>query len=142
MPPKRKAKGSASPARRTGRTSKTSPATDEHESDTITAGPTKRAREASSRAAKQNADSDDDDFGTYGRASLKPATIEQHLMDQNKKSKAFIQGFKEQVAQARDQLHEILARLKQDLCVPRAPLSYQTSLSPDIFDVLITDRRT
>ncbi|KAK4101544.1 hypothetical protein N658DRAFT_516031 [Parathielavia hyrcaniae] len=46
------------------------------------------------------------------------ATIEQHLMDQNKKSKAFLQGFKDQVAQARDQLHETLAGLKRDLAKP------------------------
>jgi hypothetical protein len=62
------------------------------------------------------------------RTSSKPATIEQHLMDQNKKSKAFIQGFKEQVAEARERAHETLARLKQGLCVIRPPLSYRPGL--------------
>jgi hypothetical protein len=51
------------------------------------------------------------------RGSSKPATIEQHLMDQNKKSKEFIQGFKEQVAQGRAHAHSALAKLKQDLYV-------------------------
>ncbi|EAQ86602.1 hypothetical protein CHGG_07855 [Chaetomium globosum CBS 148.51] len=45
-------------------------------------------------------------------------TIEQHLMDQNKKSKEFIQGFKEQVAQGRAQTEATLSRLKQDLAKP------------------------
>jgi hypothetical protein len=60
------------------------------------------------------------------RTSSKPATIEQHLMDQNKKSKAFIQGFKEQVAQARERVHGTLARLKQDLYEQNPPI-----LTPD-----------
>ncbi len=49
-------------------------------------------------------------------------------MDQNKKSKAFIQSFKEQVAQGRQQAEETLARLKQDLSV--SPLTASTHLPP------------
>lgn len=62
-----------------------------------------------------------------GRASSKPATIEQHLMDQNKKSKEFIQGFKEQVVQGRERVQDTLARLKQDLYAYAAPV-YSTFL--------------
>jgi hypothetical protein len=36
-------------------------------------------------------------------------------MDQNKKSKEFIQHFKEQVTQGRETFHDTLARLQQDL---------------------------
>ncbi|KAK4154286.1 hypothetical protein C8A00DRAFT_32963 [Chaetomidium leptoderma] len=123
MPPKRKVKDTASPIRpsasrsRSTRTSKASPATDANESDALPARPTKRARGAASKATGQNDDLDDD-FGGYGRGSSKPATIEQHLMDQNKKSKEFIQSFKEQVVQGRQRVHEKLARLKQDLYLP------------------------
>lgn len=45
----------------------------------------------------------------------KPATIEQHLMEQNGKSKEFIQSFKDQVAKGRDRAHETLSRSKQAL---------------------------
>jgi hypothetical protein len=65
-------------------------------------------------------------------ASSKPATIEQHLMDQNKKSKEFIQGFKEQVAEGRERVQETLAKLKQDLCAPSPQppsLTYPPSLT-------------
>jgi hypothetical protein len=36
-------------------------------------------------------------------------------MDQNKKSKDFIQHFKEQVAQGQDRVLETLSKLRQDL---------------------------
>jgi hypothetical protein len=36
-------------------------------------------------------------------------------MDQNKKSKAFIQGFKDRVAEGRERAEETIARLKEDL---------------------------
>lgn len=45
------------------------------------------------------------------------ATVEQHLMEQNRKSKEFIQGFKEQVVNGQDRLYETLAGLKRDLSV-------------------------
>ncbi|KAK3297610.1 uncharacterized protein B0H64DRAFT_392575 [Chaetomium fimeti] len=123
MPPKRKAKdATASPTgqpasrRRSSRTSKTSPATDGDESDALSARPSKRSRGASSRTAKQ--DDGGDGLGNYGGSSSGPATIEQHLMGQNKKSKEFIQGFKEQVAQGRAQTQATLSRLKQNLAKP------------------------
>ncbi|KAH6850874.1 hypothetical protein B0I37DRAFT_414249 [Chaetomium sp. MPI-CAGE-AT-0009] len=123
MPPKRKVKdAAASPTRqpasrrRSTRTSKTSPATDGDESDALSPRPSKRSRGASSRIAKQ--DDGDDGLDNYGRSSSRPATIEQHLMDQNKKSKEFIQGFKEQVVQGRTQAQATLSRLKQNLAKP------------------------
>ena len=148
MPAKRKAKDIATPTRppasraRSARTSKAAPATDGNDSESPPPRPVKKPRGAASRAAKQNG-GEDDDFGDYGRwvhhlsaillrlplthikrGSSKPATIEQHLMDQNKKSKAFIQSFKEQVAQGREQAEEALARLKQDLSVSPLPTSF------------------
>ncbi|KAK4038124.1 6d24efdd-47e8-48fc-a4f6-c9a3cf6d6fdb [Parachaetomium inaequale] len=127
MPPKRKAKDAASPTRQPGprarstRISKASPATDGNESDALPARPGKRARKTTSRPAKQDDDLDDDFGGYGGRGSSKPATIEQHLMEQNKKSKEFIQGFKEQVAQGRAHAHSALAKLKQDLAKSHDP---------------------
>ncbi|AEO61691.1 hypothetical protein MYCTH_2121463 [Thermothelomyces thermophilus ATCC 42464] len=58
------------------------------------------------------------DCAPRGRQALSrtrsPSTIEEHLMDQNDKSKEFIQGFKEQVAGVRQRTHNALAKLKQD----------------------------
>ncbi|KAL2149392.1 hypothetical protein VTH82DRAFT_8043 [Thermothelomyces myriococcoides] len=49
------------------------------------------------------------------RASSQQATIEEHLMDQNNKSREFIQSFKDQVAGGRERTCSILAKLNQDL---------------------------
>ncbi|KAK4234000.1 hypothetical protein C8A03DRAFT_19025 [Achaetomium macrosporum] len=120
MPPKRKARDAVSPDRpsksltRPSRASKASPDTDGNNSEDLPTRPAKKTRGTSSRTARQDDDLDDD-FGHYARSSSKPTTIEQHLMDQNKKSKEFIQNFKEQVTQGRETFHDTLARLKQDL---------------------------
>ncbi|KAK3320873.1 hypothetical protein B0T19DRAFT_430800 [Cercophora scortea] len=65
-------------------------------------------------AAKDN--SEDDEFGG-GLTNLKKplATIEQHLLEQNRKSREFIQRYQEQVASDRSKVHEALAGLKQQL---------------------------
>ncbi|KAL2159974.1 hypothetical protein VTH06DRAFT_1629 [Thermothelomyces fergusii] len=73
----------------------------------------KRTRGAASRGTKR--DEDDEHVNPWSRASSKPATIEDHLMDQNHKSKEFIQGFKDQVAAGRERARNLLAKLKQDL---------------------------
>ncbi|KAK3901136.1 6d24efdd-47e8-48fc-a4f6-c9a3cf6d6fdb [Staphylotrichum tortipilum] len=140
MPPKRKAKDTASPSKppasraRSARASKPSPATDVNESEALPARPAKRARRTASKAAHQDEDSDDD-FEGYGRRASKPATIEQHLMEQSTKSKEFIRDFKDQVAQGREQAEETLARLKQDLINPPTPTA---NTLPDILATLRT----
>ncbi|KAK4132907.1 hypothetical protein BT67DRAFT_64683 [Trichocladium antarcticum] len=130
MPTKRKTKEvqATSPKRpppaRSTRASKGSPATDGNEQDDfhVLPKPAKRARGAAARAAKADEDLDDDfeHVGPYpNRRASKPATVEQHLMDQNKKSKEFIQSFREQVASRQDHLHETLAKFKQELAQSR-----------------------
>ncbi|KAL2130758.1 hypothetical protein VTI74DRAFT_5976 [Chaetomium olivicolor] len=147
MPPKRKAKDSActnatSASRaRSARGPKTPAGSDGTDIDVLPTRPVKRTRGATSRATKQDDALDEDDFGSYGRASSKPATIEQHLMDQNKKSKEFIQGFKDHVAQGRDQVHDILAKLKQELTKPPTCLSANDNL-PNLSLTLQTAAQT
>jgi hypothetical protein len=55
---------------------------------------------------------------THTKSSSRPTTIEQHLMDLNKKSKEFILDFKEQVAQGRAQAQATLSIFGQDLYAP------------------------
>ncbi|KAK3304342.1 uncharacterized protein B0T15DRAFT_536226 [Chaetomium strumarium] len=122
MPPKRKSQDTVSPDRpsksraRPSRASKTSPNTDGNDSEALPTRPAKKGRGTALRTTRQD-DDRDDDFGDSARS--KPTTIEQHLMDQNKKSKEFIQHFKEQVTQGRETFQETVARLKQDLLKPR-----------------------
>ncbi|KAL2185177.1 hypothetical protein L209DRAFT_756194 [Thermothelomyces heterothallicus CBS 203.75] len=133
MPPKRTAKDCAPRGRqalsrtRSARTSKTTPVTDANDSDALSMRPAKRARGAASRVTKR--DEDDDNLDNWGRASSKPSTIEEHLMDQNDKSKEFIQGFKEQVAGVRERTHNALAKLKQDLTQACSDNGKSTDLS-------------
>ncbi|KAK4142953.1 6d24efdd-47e8-48fc-a4f6-c9a3cf6d6fdb [Dichotomopilus funicola] len=143
MPAKRKAGNSAPAARKTGpgakssRTTKTSLTSDDNESDVPPFKPAKRARGATSQAAKDD-DDDDDDLG-YGRGPAKSTTIEQHLMDQNKKSKEFISAFKSQIAEGREQTQAALAKLRRELGDPQNDSSNNMA---EIFTVLQTSVRT
>ncbi|SPQ27575.1 6d24efdd-47e8-48fc-a4f6-c9a3cf6d6fdb [Thermothielavioides terrestris] len=142
MAPKRKTRDAATPDRaavsrgRSKQVSKPSPASDGNESELLISRPAKRARGAAARAARRE-DNSDDDWGNYGRGSWKPTTIEQHLMDQNRKSKEFIQGFKEQVAQGRERALENLAKLKQDL-QPITSLQPHDTVSDNLSELYAT----
>ncbi|KAL2019103.1 hypothetical protein VTK56DRAFT_10054 [Thermocarpiscus australiensis] len=143
MPPKRKAASPNVPPvsrARSAKAAKASPATDgnDQESDFLAPRPAKRARRAPSRAAKLGEDLDDD-FEYGGSRASKPATVEQHLMEQSKKSKEFIQGFKEQVTRGRDRVHETLEKYKQDLL--NSHESQKTDLE-DIYTILRTAAQT
>ncbi|KAK3683795.1 hypothetical protein B0T22DRAFT_261160 [Podospora appendiculata] len=62
-------------------------------------------------------DNSEDDGFRGGRTNLKKplTTVEQHLLEQNKKSRDFIQRYQEQVAGDRGKVHDALARFKQEL---------------------------
>ncbi|GAB1313226.1 Ribosome assembly protein 3 [Madurella fahalii] len=144
MPPKRKSQGAASPyplpATRTRSTRATKAPVgadgNDHYSEVLPSKPVKRARKPPFPASRPDEDHDDE-FGDSGRSGApKPATIEQHLMDQSRKSKDFIQSFKEQVTKGRDRAHETLSKSKQDLllsapCSPSPSSSQKNNDLPD-----------
>ncbi|KAL1843619.1 hypothetical protein VTJ49DRAFT_601 [Mycothermus thermophilus] len=134
MPPKRKdSNTAASPTRPSGSRTRGSRASQvskslleagEDDNENITVRPAKRARGAAAKKAAQDGEWDDEfRVGEYpGRgasSSSKPATtIEQHLMEQNKKSKEFVQGFKEQVVKSRARVQAEMERLRHELTNP------------------------
>ncbi|KAK4455704.1 hypothetical protein QBC34DRAFT_390685 [Podospora aff. communis PSN243] len=72
----------------------------------------KRTRKVIPRA-KQAGRNQDDRLGT-GRGQ-KPTTVEQHLMDQNAKSKEFIQSFREDVTERQGKAHQTLKQFRRDM---------------------------
>ncbi|KAK0652188.1 hypothetical protein B0T16DRAFT_387495 [Cercophora newfieldiana] len=116
MPPKRKAKevnsslgGPASRAQKPQK-AQTIPDDDDDDFEIRPKPPTKRPRKAQPRAKPTGRNQDD----AVGRPQM-PTTVEQHLMDQNSKSKEFIQTFREEVTQGQEKAHKVLEQFKRNL---------------------------
>jgi len=76
--------------------------------------PTKKARKAPAKA-RGGGGASTQGGGRAGNPKKPSATVEQHLMEQNAKSKEFIQGFREEVLAERERGWGVLGKMRGGL---------------------------